>query len=90
MKEFFISLHADIDECGLDTDQCSQSCHNNVGSYNCSCETGNYRLNVDGHQCDGGSGSDGEGRTGVERERGRGLNLLASDLSAKIIPFYRH
>ena len=71
-----MSLRADIDECGLDKDQCSQSCHNNVGSYNCSCETGNYRLNVDGHQCDGGSGSDGEGTTGVEREGARGTIFL--------------
>ncbi len=42
----------DIDECAEGTDQCDQNCHNNIGSYTCSCNTG-YRLNADGFRCDG-------------------------------------
>ena len=42
----------DIDECREGTDQCAQNCHNTVGSYTCSCQTG-YRLNPDGRRCDG-------------------------------------
>ena len=42
----------DIDECRLETDQCAQNCHNNVGSYTCSCNVG-YTLNSDGRHCDG-------------------------------------
>ena len=42
----------DIDECALDMHQCSQNCHNTVGSYICNCRAG-YRLNADGHSCDG-------------------------------------
>ena len=43
-------LHADINECAEAVDQCSQNCHNTIGSYNCSCNTG-YRLNMDGLGC---------------------------------------
>ena len=43
---------ADIDECAEDSDGCSQNCHNTLGSYTCSCNAG-YRLNTDGHACDG-------------------------------------
>ncbi len=41
---------ADIDECAVGTHQCGQNCHNNVGSYTCSCNTG-YRLAPDGRSC---------------------------------------
>ena len=30
----------DIDECASDNGGCDQNCHNNVGSYTCSCDTG--------------------------------------------------
>jgi hypothetical protein len=42
----------DVDECSEMTDQCDQNCHNTIGSYNCSCNTG-YRLNMNGYGCDG-------------------------------------
>ncbi len=45
-------LFSDIDECAEGSDQCNQNCHNNVGSYTCSCNTG-YRLNPNGRLCDG-------------------------------------
>ena len=46
-------VHAtDIDECVEGTHQCAQNCHNNIGSYTCSCRDG-YRLNVDERACDG-------------------------------------
>ena len=43
---------ADIDECAEGTHMCEHNCHNNIGSYTCSCRTG-YRLNADGFACDG-------------------------------------
>ena len=43
---------SDIDECVEGTHQCAQNCHNNIGSYTCSCDDG-YRLNPDGFACDG-------------------------------------
>lgn len=42
----------DINECAEGTDRCAQNCHNNVGSYTCSCNVG-FRLNVNGYGCDG-------------------------------------
>ena len=45
-------LLADINECLLGTDLCSQTCSNTVGSYTCGCNTG-YTLNSDGQMCDG-------------------------------------
>ena len=42
----------DIDECTEDSHRCEQICHNSVGSYACSCNSG-YRLNQDGVTCDG-------------------------------------
>ena len=47
-----ISALVDINECAEGTHQCDQNCHNNVGSYACSCNTG-YRLNSDDRACDG-------------------------------------
>ena len=45
-------LHLDVDECVLGSDNCEQDCMNTFGSFLCSCGTG-YRLNEDGHSCDG-------------------------------------
>ena len=42
----------DINECAANTDGCAHICHNNVGSFTCSCNDG-YRLNEDGKACDG-------------------------------------
>ena len=50
--EYVIFSHEDVDECASDTDNCQHNCHNNVGSYTCTCMSG-YRLNSDGRQCDG-------------------------------------
>lgn len=46
------SSNSDIDECTEGTDRCDQNCHNNVGSYTCTCNSG-YRLNANGYVCDG-------------------------------------
>ena len=46
------SCITDIDECAEGTDRCAQNCHNNVGSYTCSCNVG-FRLNSNGYGCDG-------------------------------------
>ena len=55
---FNFALHTflDIDECAEGTDRCAQNCHNNVGSYYCSCNSG-YRLNINGYNCDGMAGN---------------------------------
>ena len=42
----------DIDECDENTDSCSQTCENTVGSFICSCSPG-YQLNSNGISCDG-------------------------------------
>ena len=42
----------DIDECALGIDRCDQNCHNNIGSYTCSCNPG-WRLDFDGFRCNG-------------------------------------
>ena len=44
--------NVDVDECGDDTDGCSQTCTNTEGSFTCGCTDG-YVLNVDGTNCDG-------------------------------------
>ena len=44
--------YIDIDECTLQTDNCEQICHNTVGSYTCSCNTG-YTESSDGIHCTG-------------------------------------
>ena len=42
----------DIDECATTSaSRCTQYCHNNVGSYTCSCKPG-YKLNPNGYACD--------------------------------------
>ena len=45
-------FNADIDECSNRSDECEQFCHNNVGSYSCSCDVG-YTLSDDDVSCDG-------------------------------------
>ena len=45
-----IHINADVDECTLNTDQCTQNCANTNGSYTCSCMSG-YRLQADGKTC---------------------------------------
>ncbi len=40
----------DINECMERIDNCSQNCHNTIGSYNCSCEPG-YELLADQWTC---------------------------------------
>ncbi len=51
---------ADIDECLEPVGSpylhaCDQACHNNIGSYTCSCGDG-YLLDPDGRTCNGGCG----------------------------------
>jgi len=43
---------ADVNECSLNRDRCSQICHNTPGSYSCSCQNG-YNLASDGRTCNG-------------------------------------
>ena len=49
---YYFLIHPDVNECTAGIHQCAQNCHNNVGSYSCSCTSG-YRLNADGRRCDG-------------------------------------
>ena len=46
------SISTDIDECTNGMNKCEQQCHNTVGSYQCSCDSG-YRLKKDGLTCEG-------------------------------------
>ena len=52
MTKFSCCCTADINECAEEVDSCSQICNNTIGSYECSCENG-YRLDPDGHTCNG-------------------------------------
>ena len=45
-------LYTDVDECADGVSECDQNCHNNNGSYTCSCYVG-FALNNDGLHCDG-------------------------------------
>ena len=51
-----VNLHnfccTDIDECAEDTDGCTQTCVNTIGSYLCTCRPG-YRLANDTRGCNG-------------------------------------
>ena len=47
-----MAQHLDVDECVDQVDECDQNCHNNVGSYSCSCNLG-FTLNRDESHCDG-------------------------------------
>ena len=49
---FHPSSLLDIDECAQGIDQCEHNCHNAIGTYTCSCNTG-FMLNPDGFRCDG-------------------------------------
>ena len=42
---------ADIDECLENISGCSQICVNHNGSYECKCDTAEYVLASDGHNC---------------------------------------
>ena len=42
----------DINECSRGTDLCEHNCHNTIGSYYCSCDTG-YFLTANGYSCHG-------------------------------------
>ena len=46
------SLCPDIDECSDGTNNCTQTCTNTGGGFNCGCSTG-YVLNSDGATCNG-------------------------------------
>ena len=44
--------HVDVNECGDDTDGCSQTCTNTEGSFTCGCNSG-YVMDSDGVTCNG-------------------------------------
>ena len=44
--------NTDINECVRGTHNCDQNCHNTIGSFHCSCNTG-YFLSVNGYSCNG-------------------------------------
>ena len=46
------SFVTDNNECLSNNGGCEYSCHNTIGSYYCSCNTG-YVINSDNHHCDG-------------------------------------
>ena len=41
-----MTFMADIDECSLGTAECNQGCHNEEGSFNCTCYDG-YELHLE-------------------------------------------
>ena len=49
---YMLLFVTDIDECATNSHQCQQNCHNNNGSYVCSCDSG-YILDINGRSCDG-------------------------------------
>lgn len=44
------SIHSDINECTKNNGGCAQNCHNNKGSYYCSCKAG-FSLDPNKHSC---------------------------------------
>ena len=42
----------DMDECRLGTYKCAHTCHNSIGSYICTCDSG-FIINMDGKTCVG-------------------------------------
>ena len=49
---YCLGLIIDVDECALNTDNCTQLCTNLVGSFECSCFSG-FTLDTDGSSCNG-------------------------------------
>ena len=49
---YFSHYLPDINECLISNDNCTQTCINTAGSYECSCQTG-YVLADDGINCNG-------------------------------------
>jgi len=47
-----VLLFSDVDECKSETAKCTQTCINNIGSFECSCNEG-YELDEDGFTCRG-------------------------------------
>lgn len=45
-------VHTDINECSMDTHNCTGTCYNNAGSYTCDCVTG-MELDTDKMTCKG-------------------------------------
>ena len=46
-RRWFLS---DLNECLLEIHSCAHSCHNTIGSYECSCDEG-YHLSSDRRHC---------------------------------------
>ena len=49
-KKYYMYL--DIDECLSDNGGCEQNCHNQVGNFYCTCDSG-YNLNDNNLDCEG-------------------------------------
>ena len=47
-----VIIVSDIDECTMESDNCTHICHNTPGSYTCSCQPA-YILDTDGYTCNG-------------------------------------
>ena len=51
-NDLIVRQWADINECEEEIDKCVHICHNNNGSYYCSCNNG-FIIDTDGYSCDG-------------------------------------
>ena len=60
--EPIIFFFTDINECDTNNGGCEQICNNTAGSYYCSCDF-NYHLDVDGHACLPGNGTNSNSTT---------------------------
>ena len=71
-----ILISTDFDECGNNTDNCSAlaTCHNTVGSFNCSCNSG-YIGN--GYVCSGKKWERERERERRGKKRGNELKLIS-------------
>ena len=49
---YIIIFYPDVDECTDETDDCSQTCTNIIGSFICGCNSG-YLLDIDSVTCNG-------------------------------------
>ena len=45
-------MYLDIDECLSENGGCEQNCHNQVGNFYCTCDSG-YNMNDNKLDCDG-------------------------------------